>query len=333
MKKNNVGMEHLTKALTNRRKLLVTGAAAGLLTSCGTLPPRIGREDRRPLEGGIGGTGIVGLVTDFGSLIVNGLRIETDRRTQFSNSTGSVYEAAVGLGDSLTIEAETRQGRLIARRVHINHPLVGRIQAIAGDGALLMVNGVQVLVEPQARGRVFPGDRVRISGVWRANQVIASQIILTDDPVDVIAGEVAVRSNQRAIGTIPIRTGPLGTGLEDAEFATILGQFNGTAFNANHITPNRFTGAAGPLKRLSIDGYLDPAQTAPGYKLAGLGHSFATNLKLDRFQNTRTLFDGPYKEKFKADRGMILPENYDQRRALLQTRLDGDDPENWSPTT
>jgi len=43
-------MEHLTKALTNRRKLLVTGAAAGLLTSCGTLPPRIGREDRRPLE-------------------------------------------------------------------------------------------------------------------------------------------------------------------------------------------------------------------------------------------------------------------------------------------
>ncbi len=297
------------------------------------MPIDIGRQDRKPLEGGIGGTGIVGLLTDFGSLIVNGMRIETRENTQFSNATGPLSNDRVSLGDSLTIEAETRQGRLIARRVHVTHPLIGTVQTLSASGALMTVNGVSVTLEPQAQGRARLGDRVRISGLWRNNSVIASQVLLTQTETDVIAGETTLASGILTIGGIPIATGNFQSGLGDAQFATILGRFNNGTMNAQQITPNRFTGAAGPLKRLSIEGYLDPAPTAPGFKLAGLGHSFASNLNLSAFQNSRTLFDGPYQDTFRADRGMILPESYLNRRKLLETRLDGDDPENWTPIT
>ena len=333
MTKNKMGGNLVAHSKITRRSLLGSGAAIGLLGACSDLPSDLTRQDRSPIEGGIGGTGIVGLVTDFGSLIVNGLKVETNGRTRYSDANGRMSGSAVGLADSLTIEATTRQGRLLAKRVHVTHPLIGRIQAVAGFGAALLVNGVVVQVEPQARGRAAPGDRVRISGLWRGNTVVASQVIRTTAETDVIAGEVSAASGTISIGGTQIFTGGFGSGVDDGQFATITGKFSGSILNASRITPNRFIGAAGELKRLSIEGYLDPANTAPGFKVSGLGHSFAENLELSPFQSTRTLFDGPYTGKFEATRGLILPNSYQSRRSFLQTRLDGDDLENWTPTT
>ena len=57
----------------NRRAVLV-GAGVGLLGAC-TLDKDFAGGARKQPKGGIGGTGIVGTLTDFGSLIINGLRV------------------------------------------------------------------------------------------------------------------------------------------------------------------------------------------------------------------------------------------------------------------
>ena len=73
-----------------------------------------------------------------------------------------------------------------------------------------------------------------------------------------------------------------------------------------------------PLTFLSVEGFLDPVPTAPGYRLSGLGHSFAPGLQLDRYAGHRTLFQGDYTGRFDASRGLILPENLAARRAVLR---------------
>ena len=322
----------MTHDRLNRRHLIGMGAASGLLSAC-TFPDDLGREDRSPIEGGIGGTGIVGLVTDFSSLIINGLKVETTQATRFTDATGRISPRTVGFGDVLTVEAVTRGNKLYARRVHVTHPLIGRVQAAAGAGSRLMVNGVMVKVEPQARDRARPGDRVRVSGLWMGPQVVASQIIPTNSPVDVMAGEVNRINGQINICTIPIDTGRFSSGIADGQFATVLGTFKGDSFDAKHVRPDRFTGAAGALKRLSVEGYLDETDTDPGFKVAGLGHSFADDLALDRFSSERAVYEGPYTGKFEAERGVILPPSYAERRALFEKRALGGDALDWSAIT
>ncbi len=319
-------MTHRT--LTRRNLLLASTAAAGL-SACAS-PAIIGREDRNPAEGGIGGTGIVGLVTDFGSLIVNGLKVETRPYTRFTTALGRITEADISRGDALTVEAETRNGVLIARRVHVTHPITALVQNVSQGGAQLVVGGVSVDVEPHAKGIAKSGMRVAVAGLWRAGRVKASRIIPVGPGQDIVAGAAQIRNGILLIGDLPIRPKGIGTPVDDGQFATVYGTISNGALTPSRIIPGRFVGAAGALRRLSIEGYLDPSRTAPGFQVAGLGHSFAQDINLSPFQATRTLFEGNYTGRFDANRGLILPEAFDARRSLMQDRLNGRDQGLWS---
>ncbi len=308
--------------------MITTAAATSALTACGQIDMGT-RSDRRPAEGGIGGTGIVGLVTEFGSLIINGIKVATSRTTSYSDATGRISEDQIRLRDALTVEAETRSGRLIARRVHVNHPLIGQVQTVTRNGAELRVNGVTVMVEQQARGQAQPGARVKVSGLWSGNRVIASAITATDLSQDVVSGEATRHGTTTFLNGVMIQPETLRKGIAVGQFATVMGRYAYGRIYADDVTLNRFTGAAGALKRLSVEGYLDPADTAPGFKISGFGHSFAERLQLDRFAASRALFEGPYTGKFEANRGLILPDSYARRRTTLGNRVDDVTSGNW----
>ncbi|MEO1512732.1 MAG: hypothetical protein AAFU70_11715, partial [Planctomycetota bacterium] len=84
----------------------------------------------------------------------------------------------------------------------------------------------------------------------------------------------------------------------------------------------RFTGAAGPLEQLSVEGYLEPSSKAPGFALSGLGHSFDPDARLEPFAEGRALFEGPYTGDFAVDLALALPEGVAARRAALPAGLD-----------
>jgi hypothetical protein len=72
-----------------------------------------------------------------------------------------------------------------------------------------------------------------------------------------------------------------------------------------------------PLRRLVVEGYLEPTREAPGLRVAGLGHSFARNLRLAEFSNNRVLFAGSYSGRFDAETAIVLPNSVEERRRAL----------------
>lgn len=290
----------------SRRRMLALGAA-------GVFWPGPGRpQDRdRTVEGGIGGTGIVGILTDFGSLIVAGRRVLTNDQTVYADIFGPLRRADLRLGDSLTVEAFQTSSGLVAARVHVTQPLIGPVERMRAPD-VLEVNGVTVRCDMPVNP-IPTGTRIAVSGLWDRNEVRASRLAPARGSADVVAGTV-LPSGQ--IGGARVR----GLGAAPAgSYAAATGRFvpdRGLAVDGAVRT--RFTGAAGALTELVVEGYLAPISTAPGYHISGLGHSFARNLALDPFANERTLFAGAYTGLFAAQTAQILPSDPGRRRRTLR---------------
>ncbi|MFK7867733.1 MAG: DUF5666 domain-containing protein [Roseobacter sp.] len=297
----------------SRRMALLAGASACLL------PQALGAQSFPPdVEGGIGGTGIVGVLSDFGSLIIAGARVAQTPQTRYTDAFGTVAASALRRGDSLTVEATEIQGRLSAVRVHVTQPLIGLAQNSGAQSDRITVNGIDVLVD-SAFSQDLIGERVSVSGIWQGTRVVASRVARTPHKEDVIAGDVLRRGTQTRIGTIVLRGRGIGP-LPDGSFATVTGQFDQTTgrLTARSTSAGRFTGAAGPLKGLRVEGFLDPINTSPGFKISGLGHSFERGLALSPYAQDRTLFAGAYTGRFKAQTATILPDDDAARRRVLR---------------
>lgn len=302
----------------------ISGAGAVLLGACAG-PVRLGEGRKTAPEGGIGGTGIVGTLTDFSSLIVNGARVETTPDMAVTDAFGTVSAQTLAIGHSLTVEAATAPEGLVARRVHITHPVIGRVESVSADRNTARIAGVDVAIEPGARGQAVPGVPVAVSGIWRGGMVVASRIDeLSALSRSVLAGAVRhdAESGRLHIGDVPLildgaDAPPTGS------FVTLLGRPSPGGFRADELRIGRFTGAAGALTALSVEGYLEPVAAEPFYAITGLGHSFDADAQLAAFRDQRTLFTGPYIGTFAAQTGIPVPEGLSKRRALMRTVLAG----------
>ncbi len=304
----------MTSCRPNRRTFMSSGLCATLLPGAGWA-----QSTKRDVEGGLGGTGIVGVLVDFGSLILAGQTVQTDEQTRVETRFGPLPVDQLRAGDSLTVEAERfASDKVIARRVELTYPLVGVVTALDSSEGTLTVNGVAVFVETRITGFGI-GDRVAVSGLWREDTVVASRISKAPGLLDLVAGTVG----RGYVSGVQLSSGATTLG-QSGRFATVVGRFDTTkgAMDVQKIEFDRFTGAAGPLKSLSVEGWLEPTSAAPGFRIAGLGHSFARNLNLAPFQDQRVLFSGPYTGRFAANSALVLPDNPGaRRRLLLETSL------------
>lgn len=296
--------------LISRRMALAGGAASVAWPGAG-----FGQSSKREVEGGIGGTGIVGLLTDFGSLIVAGNYLITDDLTQYSDAFGQLAKSDLKLGQSLTVEAGNTAQSLRAARVHITYPLAGMIRGSEANGRQLSINGVKVTLKAASRFGI--GDRVVVSGLWDGNTVRASLLAPARYEADLISGDT-IRAGGVTVGGVRLRGGGIATST-DGGYTEARGRFDPATgeFRVRRFRNARFVGAAGTLKRLSIEGYLAPTNEAPGFRIAGLGHSFERQLRLERFAGQRVLFNGRYTGRFAAESALVLPNGTAARRRLL----------------
>ena len=124
----------MTKIATVRRSGL------SLLIAALTLASWPGIEG--PRDQGIGGTGVVGIVTAFGSVFVNGLEIAIDPSRSAPSDLGG--EQTLKIGQVVRVVA-TGQGRnLVARRFAIEHAVIGPVEAIDSGAARATVLGQSV---------------------------------------------------------------------------------------------------------------------------------------------------------------------------------------------
>lgn len=297
----------------NRRHILgLMGASA--LTACAPAIP-VARLGDDPFEGGIGGTGIVGLMTGTGSVLVNGLRVEVPSSAGIFAGGRRVGDGILVPGSALSLVARARLGRFEAVRIDVDAPLIG---TLVRQGRGVAINGTALHLETGISAAGLVGRRLIAHGVWQPDGSLRTSLLQTAPAGgDGIAG-VMIGSPETGwrIGQTAVRA-PQGQILVNGQFAVASGTFTGGTFNAVSVQLGRFRGGQS-LRQLSVEGYLEPITAAPGFRISGLGHSFDRRLALDPFASLRALYFGPYDGRFRARRAVALPESPGARQALLR---------------
>lgn len=128
---------------------------------------------------GLGGSGmragIIGVVTGFASLCVNGYEIEIDETSVVTVEGHPATQADIHLGQLVVIEAEAGDGKLRAESIDVRLAAMGPISAVSDDGKTLTLLGQTVRLAdlPGARvEKLAPGDWVAVSGLRGADTVI-----------------------------------------------------------------------------------------------------------------------------------------------------------------
>ena len=297
----------------NRRHTLGLLGATALAGCAPGIPVAQLSED--PFEGGIGGTGIVGVMTGTGSVLLNGLRVELPSSTRVFANGRRVGESALVPGMALSIVARTRADRFEAQRIDMDAPLIGTLQR---HGSGYAINGTGLSLDGVAAARLV-GHRVLASGVWQADGRLRTSLLspASDGAATVSGVLVGSAADGWQIGGTRLRT-TAANRLTAGQFAVANGRFASGALEADTVQMGRFREGGGTLRQLSVEGYLEPISTAPGFRVSGLGHSFDQRLSLAPFATQRAVYFGPYDGRFRARRAVLLPEAQTQRRGLLQ---------------
>lgn len=136
------------------------------LTACGILSDhqqaQLGAEEDRD-GSGIGGTGIQGVITDFGSVVVNGLHVDYVAATPIYQDGDWVTVDALRLGQVVEIEAFGDDANFVAQSIRIHREVLGPISNIDP-----MTNTITVLNQ-----RVVLTDETEIDGDVSITQMVA----------------------------------------------------------------------------------------------------------------------------------------------------------------
>ena len=119
-----------------------------------------------PGEGGIGGTGIIGTVTGFASVCVNGVEVHYDNKVPVAENGRASSVAALAVGQVVALDAAQGRLGLTARRIEVVHALEGPVTR-SGAGRLEVMGAPVLPADPSARSgaeALRPGDWAQVSG-------------------------------------------------------------------------------------------------------------------------------------------------------------------------
>lgn len=162
-----------------------------------------GKIAGEPRDPGTGGTGIVGVITGFASICVNGIEAEFDGRTAIFDNGKPAGPGSLKLGQVVHVQAAGRGERVFASRIDIDDVMLGPVTRV--DPAQ---RRLEVMHQPvrwaslgetpgsAAPGSLRPGQYVRVSGFRAAGgEVLATRI----EPAP--AGRVHLIGTVTATGT------------------------------------------------------------------------------------------------------------------------------------
>lgn len=130
-------------------------------------------EEKEEREGGIVGTGIVGEITELGSILVNGQKIEIISDLPVVGSVPDITAGALKPGQTVAVVATLEGETWKALGIRQVLPLVGPVEAV-GDGSLSVL-GTTIDLGALAIA-VNEGDWVAVSGFWRSERILATAI-------------------------------------------------------------------------------------------------------------------------------------------------------------
>ena len=138
-------------------------------------------------DGGIGGTGIqadgeiglIGVITAFGSICVNGIEVNYEASTPVTTDGAAASPASLAIGQLVAVRARASGAQVRARDIQILDAVVGRASAVDPATGQLQVAGQRVRLEPSTvLAGISPaelaGASIRVSGLWRVDGSVAA---------------------------------------------------------------------------------------------------------------------------------------------------------------
>jgi len=250
---------------------------------------------------GIGGTGIVGVITGFGSVLVDGLEVAYAPSTPLTVDGEPRTQDELRVGQLVAIAATDDNG-LHASSIAVEHEVSGPVTSVSAGGAagghLLVVAGQQVAIGAGTDGlqTVRPGDWIAVSGLRQPDGVIAATRIDQRTPGTVLVrGPAVAAGGGWRIGELAVRP-PEGTNFAPGQSITAFGTVaNGTLLATTarpdvlSSDPAAFFG--GHVRRMVIESYVSGADghvqlgrgwratTAPGFAVAAGAHRAIVELE------------------------------------------------------
>lgn len=245
-----------------------TGAVAAGIGGTGAPAGGIGGTGATA-DSGMGGTGIVGTITGFASICVNGLEVHYDEATPMTENGQPAGMNRLAVGQVVAIDAAPSARGLEARRVVIMHALAGPVTHNDGQRMTVMGQPVRFASDAvRASAHALPaGAQVRVSGLRDADgSVLASRVERADDlPEHSAVGEV----HRNAIDGLAVSGRPLPA--EGTE-ALARGRWSGRELVARDVAADPGRPFAGRADRLVIEARIrvdDGRRRAAGFELRG----------------------------------------------------------------
>jgi len=218
---------------------------------------------------GIGGTGVVGVITSFGSIIVNGLEIAYVPSTPLTVDGVPDTGTALRVGQLTAIVASDDRG-LHAVSIAVRHEVSGPVTSVSTDsgpsGQMVIVAGQRVVVGNGTDGlrTLRPGDWVAVSGLRQPDGVIAASRIDQRMPGSVLVrGQAMPSAGGWRIGDLGVRP-PQGISVTPGESITARGNIVNGILSATTAGPDVLSSNPGAffgshVQRMVIETYVSAA--------------------------------------------------------------------------
>lgn len=133
-----------------------------------------------PEDRGLGGTGktaVIGTITAFGSIWVNGIEIEFNQDTEIKMDGQNSNNQALRLGQQVQVLASQNNEDWYAETILIDHALIGRLALDTNQ--TWNIQGVNIEKDPNIPGEwpdLKPNDYVKVSGYFDQHVFYATDI-------------------------------------------------------------------------------------------------------------------------------------------------------------
>ncbi len=130
---------------------------------------------------GLGGTGIVGEITGFGSIFVNGIEIEYDDATPFTINGIKASHQHLVVGDVVEVLTGNASKHTDARQINLRHEVIGKVETVNAEAASFKVLGQTVMIAGTDASLPQPGETVAVSGVRIDKHTIRATRVMPAD--------------------------------------------------------------------------------------------------------------------------------------------------------
>lgn len=236
-------------------------------------------------EGGIGGTGIVGTITGFASVCINGLEVNYDEATQVSSNGASADIHQLAIGQVIAMDTlKVKQG-MLASKIDILNAVEGGVTLLKVEQGLVEVMGQQVRLNEATRlggiaavQDITLGMPIKVSGYRNAaNEIVATRIELAHDlSVVSIVGRVAQDSaGHYVVSGTPVQATALTLALGSE--VLLQGKWDGQRFQVDSAQPDPSLQFAEQGKQVVVEGLVLERMQGKALKISGFDIDYASS--------------------------------------------------------